>query len=155
MLNFVMLKQDISYYNQLHYFAVFLSSEHGMADASDIGRWISLYPTIVLAYDGNTIVGYCVIVYSPSWKESSPALLDVFYLDKRYRGHGYGKEMAQYAIQKFYEKKYKKDICLFVESENTRAIHIYEKLGFEKTSEHYHGFDLDIDTYQYTLKYKE
>lgn len=58
-----------------------------------------------------------------------------FFIDKRYQGHGYGKEAAK-AVLELMKKdgKYKKVILCYIDG-NEAARKMYESLGFKATGE--------------------
>lgn len=62
--------------------------------------------------------------------------LDIgFGMDPELTGKGHGYEFCSYILKSIEEKYKKTRFRLTVAKFNTRAIHLYEKLGFEKTDE--------------------
>lgn len=75
-----------------------------------------------------SIIGYAMIAKSFSTEFGKPCMwIEDLYLKPNYRGMGIGTQFFS-----FVEKKYPNAILrLEVEEENKRAIHVYEKNGFE------------------------
>lgn len=57
-----------------------------------------------------------------------------------YRGMKVGNQLVQYVVD-FYAEKCFKEVVLDVLAKNPGAIHLYEKLGFEKFTEIFKGFN--------------
>lgn len=78
--------------------------------------------------DGGELLGYAMIAKSFSTEFGKPCIwIEDLYLREQYRGLGIGS-----AFFAFIEKKYPKHVYrLEVEEENERAIHTYNKNGFE------------------------
>lgn len=78
-------------------------------------------------YLGDVPIGRCWLT-----TDGEPATtLYCVNIDKAYRGRGYGQELIQHAIA--VAKTYSARLNLFVDPKNAKAIHIYEKFGFEAT----------------------
>jgi len=85
--------------------------------------------TIVVArLEGEIVGGMCIFAGGSSPKSTSFCNLGV-HIVKRARGQGIGKRLLKYGIDWARTKGYHK-VCLSVFSTNTRAIKLYEKLGF-------------------------
>ena len=82
---------------------------------------------IYVAYAENFMVGYSQIY------DITENHVEVgFVIHPNYQGKGYGKEIVLKTIEKAKEQFTEKKIILYVLINNPKAIHIYEKLGFEK-----------------------
>jgi RimJ/RimL family protein N-acetyltransferase len=84
-----------------------------------------------LLCDGFRWVGYIAIVPEP---DSKTMLLSKYYIDRRYRGMGYGKESMDF-IKHLCRRMNYKNIWLTVNKHNAISIKIYEKIGFTKETE--------------------
>lgn len=77
--------------------------------------------------NGEEILGYGMIAKSFSTEFGKPCIwIEDLYIKPAYRGTGVGSGFFDYLEAKFTD-------CIFrleVESENTRAVHVYEKNGF-------------------------
>lgn len=73
-------------------------------------------------------------------KESSFAYISNVCVDENYRGMHIGNYMLSNII-KIYKDKFFKEIVLDVLADNPNAITLYERLGFEKFSELFEGFN--------------
>lgn len=78
----------------------------------------------------NIITGCCGIYPTEGLPEDHTELVK-FYLSQKARGKGIGKELMEYSIRSAIEFGYKK---LYLESlfQFSKAVHIYEKQGFQK-----------------------
>ena len=78
--------------------------------------------------DGDTIQGYAMLAKSFSTEFGKPCMwIEDIYLKDEYRGLGIGSRFL-----KFIESKYPEAILrLEVEEDNHRALHVYQKCGFE------------------------
>lgn len=78
--------------------------------------------------ENDEIMGYGMIAKSFSTEFGKPCIwVEDLYLKPEYRGQGVGSKFFEYLDQNFTD-------CIFrleVEEENERAIHVYEKNGFE------------------------
>ena len=78
--------------------------------------------------ENEEILGYGMIAKSFSTEFGKPCIwVEDLYLKPAYRGQGIGSKFFEYLEQNFTD-------CIFrleVEEENERAIHVYEKNGFE------------------------
>ena len=79
--------------------------------------------------DGETILGYGMAAKSFSTEFGKPCIwIEDLYVESPYRNLGLGS-----AFLKFIEAKYPGHLLrLEVEKENERAVHVYEKCGFEE-----------------------
>lgn len=113
-----------------------LATNDEEATIEDIGSWINSHAAIYLAVK-DTVIGYCVIVDDDRWENDCPALLDVIYLDEKFRGKGYGKKLITFAITDYYRNNHK-NLVLFVENSNEIAYNLYKSVGFTKLGSFYH-----------------
>lgn len=86
-----------------------------------------------------TIENY-VLALVKEVKESSFAYISNVCVDENYRGRHIGNYMLS-SIINVYKKKFFKEIVLDVLADNPSAISLYERLGFEKFSELFEGFN--------------
>ena len=93
------------------------------------------YPkaTASCIYDDAQMIGFAL--YGPS--EDDP---DVFWIDRLmiaepHRGRGYGRAALRLILQEAEARGYSK-VALSTDSENARAIRLYESVGFVATGEH-------------------
>ena len=94
--------------------------------------------TFLLAFDGNTPVGYVRMREGekfPEFQEKDSIEIVRIYSINSYLGTGVGQQLMRQCI--FVAKELKKDIIwLGVWEKNPRAIAFYTKWGFEKFNEH-------------------
>jgi diamine N-acetyltransferase len=85
-------------------------------------------------YKDNTIVGYVMVIYD--YDEETYNIWHMM-IDETHQGKGYGSEAVKLCIDYIKSKPFGKsnDIILTCNTNNTHAIHIYEKLGFKDTGE--------------------
>lgn len=97
---------------------------------------------IVVELDGR-IIGTMQLTFIPSlsFQGSMRMQIEAVRIDRRYRGHGLGQKMVQWAIKRAREAN-----CRFVQltTNKTRkaAHHFYERLGFVASHE---GMKLDLE----------
>lgn len=96
----------------------------------------------IICIDNNTIVGF--LYYSDIYDRIEINQITVF---PKYRNNGYGSMFMNYLIS------FDKPISLEVKSDNTIAIHLYEKYGFKKVSVRKGYYD-GIDGYLMILEKK-
>ncbi|MDD3191168.1 MAG: GNAT family N-acetyltransferase [Bacilli bacterium] len=77
----------------------------------------------LLFYDSNTLVGFTCL---------DKNYIRDFAIDPAYQNKGYGQEMLTHVLQ--YMSHYTPEAFLRVSENNTKAIHLYEKMGFTKIS---------------------
>ncbi len=78
---------------------------------------------------GVNILGYSMIAKSFSTEFGKPCLwFEDLYVKPEYRGNGIIPEFVEYIKQKYPDNIYR----LEVEKENTHAVHVYKKSGFEE-----------------------
>ncbi len=97
--------------------------------AADIENCIGGSPYLEgYVFEENEIVGYAMIAKSFSTEFGKPCMwIEDIYIREAYRGQGIGQEFL-----KFVSEKYKDAVIrLEVEEENTHAVHVYRKNGFE------------------------
>lgn len=83
------------------------------------------------AEDGKTQFGY--IAYST---KDQIAYLEAIYLEKKYRGHGLGKQILQ-SFETLLLEKGVKLVKLYVFDHNKRAFELYNKVGYEIETTYY------------------
>ena len=66
---------------------------------------------------------------------------DEFFLDLKYQGHGYGKELVQMILKKIQEIYHPEFVVLSVKNNNERAKTLYRHYGFKDTKYIYHKED--------------
>jgi ribosomal-protein-alanine N-acetyltransferase len=79
------------------------------------------------------IAGYCAYYLKPEFSFKGLKIKSVIYsiaTDKKFRGKGYGRKLLEESIK---EMKLNgiRSILLYVNVENTTALELYEKMGFE------------------------
>ena len=84
-------------------------------------RWI------YIAYEMDEMVGYSQ-VYGVTDSEMEVG----FVIHPDYQNRGFGKELVKVTIKKAQETFPKRKTVLYVKKSNPKAIHVYEKLGFEE-----------------------
>lgn len=97
-----------------------------------------------LIMDDDTIIGF---VFYGLWEEKNAPLLCRYTIDIDYQGKGYGQAALPVVIEEIKKQYDCPGIYLTLESENRRAVHIYEKFGFCPTGEK----DEDEDIYYLAL----
>jgi ribosomal protein S18 acetylase RimI-like enzyme len=89
-----------------------------------------------IAYEDNVPVAYCQIVYkSESVNFNSGAKINAISVLPSKRGNGLGGAILHEAILDLKKNNTIKNIYLDVVKDNTTAVNLYKKLGFEKTGE--------------------
>lgn len=100
--------------------------------------------------DGEQWLGYIALLPEPA---TNSMHLSKYYVDKKYRGKGYGKESMEFIKTMCREMNFK-DLWLTVCKYNSDSIAIYEKLGFTNagpiSSDIGSGFVMD--DYKMTIK---
>ena len=81
--------------------------------------------TVLLAKEGDLVLGYCKIVVSDNENR-----INSLYILPKYQKRGIGKKLCEEAMKLLDPSK---DIYVNVATYNTNAIAFYEKLGFVKT----------------------
>ena len=100
----------------------------------------------VVAVDGETVVGYCGI-----WNVCGEAeIIDVGVLSE-YRKRGIGKGLLE-AVFQYMREKGIGVLSLEAREDNTPALRLYEKLGFEKVGRRKKYYDNKVDAILYTKK---
>ena len=108
-----------------------VSSELSL-ELDKIDRYAKSYNQIYLvSFIGEQLVGVSDISssYKPRLRHLGELGISVI---KEHWGKGIGKTILQYMIDWSYQSGVIRKLNLFVQLENTRAIQIYEQLGFEK-----------------------
>ena len=99
--------------------------------AADIDNCVGDSPYLegYIFEDGGNILGYGMIAKSFSTEFGKPCIwIEDLYVQEAYRNMGLGSAFLQ-----FVESKYPGHLLrLEVEKENERAVHVYEKCGFEE-----------------------
>ncbi len=81
----------------------------------------------------NQIIGECVL-NDFDWQQQSANIRIAIFV-KKYRGLGYGSWMMKQVCQYAFNNLSLQMLTLGVFTMNRRAIHIYEKIGFQKTKQ--------------------
>lgn len=88
-----------------------------------------IYLRILIIEYNQTICGYCVISKKFSTEAGGFCMwIEDIYVKPEFRSKGLGKEVFEYIDANF---KYAKRLRLEVEKNNSRAIQLYKKMGFE------------------------
>ena len=82
-----------------------------------------------------------VIGYFSIKPEKEDLLLSKLYIDRKYRGHGFGKYAVDFA-NNFGKEKNLKNIYCYCADYNTKSLEIYHKLGFQKKGEYIYKEEL-------------
>ncbi|MGX4601150.1 GNAT family N-acetyltransferase [Faecalimicrobium sp. JNUCC 81] len=86
-------------------------------------------------YIDGVLVGFAMYGFFPREGEDGRVWLDRFLIDKKYQGEGLGSIMLDNLI-KYLSNKYKcNKIFLSLYENNTGALHLYKKFGFEFNGE--------------------
>ena len=97
-----------------------------------------------IIYDGETAVGF---VFYGLWKENRP-LLCRYTIDVDQQGKGYGQKALPLVVEQISRQYGSRKVWVTLERKNQRAVHLYEKFGFQDTGETDEGesvflYDLD------------
>lgn len=87
---------------------------------------------MIMAYDGNKMVGMGVIFWDDKIKVRHIAHMAAIYVSKNYQGKGLGYKLTKLLIDEAKEVKQLKKLKLEVESTNKPAYELYKKLGFKE-----------------------
>ncbi len=113
-----------------------LQGVNGLFDKTDYGFYL-------LAEINNEIAGQLMITYEWSdWRNGVFWWIQSVYVKPEFRAHGVFKSLYNYTVE---QAKAAGNICglrLYVEKENARAHHVYEKLGMKST--HYDMYEVDF-----------
>jgi ribosomal-protein-alanine N-acetyltransferase len=93
---------------------------------------------LAAAEDGK-IVGYCGVVMAADEGDITNVSVD-----KQHQNRGVGKQLLETLIQKTQEAGIKK-LFLEVRESNTRAIHLYEKMGFVQNGMRRHYYEDPVE----------
>lgn len=97
--------------------------------SNDIDNCVNDNPYLegYIVEDGEEVQGYAMVAKSFSTEFGKPCIwIEDLYVKEPYRGRGIGSQVLQYISEKYVG-------CIFrleVETENQRAIRVYEKCGF-------------------------
>ncbi len=92
--------------------------------------------TILMAEGEAGLLGYAIIIHY--WSNEFGgwlAFLDELFIDQAYREQGLGTRFIQYIMHEYREQII--GVGLEVEPNNTRALQLYERLGFESDGYHH------------------
>ena len=115
---------------------IFYSSEAVFSNGSeeifntDIDNCINASPYVegYVFDDGKDIKGYAMVAKSYSTEFGRPCIwIEDIYVKEEYRGFGIGSLFLDYIVEKYPNYLFR----LEVESENERAVRVYEKCGFD------------------------
>ncbi len=97
--------------------------------AADIDRCVANDPYLEgYVFEGEEIIGYAMIAKSFSTEFGKPCMwIEDIYIREAYRGQGIGQKFLEFVSEKYKDAV----IRLEVEEENTHAVHVYRKNGFE------------------------
>ena len=102
------------------------SEEIFLADVENCTNGSPYLEGFVIEREGN-ILGYTMVAKSFSTEFGKPCIwIEDIYVKDGYRGKGLGKRLMEFILERFTD-------CIFrleAESENEKAIALYEKLGF-------------------------
>lgn len=105
-----------------------------VSECLDEAKELSLWRPVGI-YDNNDIIGFAMYGLWINEGSSGRVWLDRFMIGENFQGNGYGKESLKYIISKI-TKEYKcSEIYLSIYENNTVAIAIYKKFGFEFNGE--------------------
>ncbi len=80
---------------------------------------------------GSAVAGYCLLSFSYSTEAGGPVVqVEEVYIEDAFRGLGFGTDLFDWLRDEYREKAAR--LRLEVAPGNTRAIALYERLGFEK-----------------------
>lgn len=80
--------------------------------------------------DGDHLIGF-VVLFNLKWRNQT-AQLAIGIGDREYRGQGYGQEALHLILQYAFVELGLRRVSLTVLDYNTRAIHAYERVGFQR-----------------------
>jgi len=107
----------------------------------------NVYSIAKSQFHPNTLKAYCIyaddnmvgfVMYGP--REDDPSLLwiDEMMISEAHRRHGYGRAALQAIFDDAEQQGYTR-VGLSTKRENTKAIHLYESVGFISTGKRYDG----------------
>lgn len=100
----------------------------------DEAKELSLWRPVGI-YDNNDIIGFAMYGLWINEGSSGRVWLDRFMIGEKFQGNGYGKMSLKSIINKI-AKEYKcSEVYLSIYENNTVAIDLYKKFGFEFTGE--------------------
>ncbi len=96
---------------------------------ADIDRCVANDPYLEgYVFEGEEIIGYAMIAKSFSTEFGKPCMwIEDIYIREAYRGQGIGQMFLRFISEKYKDAV----IRLEVEEENTYAVHVYKKGGFD------------------------
>ena len=105
-----------------------------VSECLDEAKELSLWRPVGI-YDNNEIIGFAMYGLWKNEGSSGRVWLDRFMIGENFQGNGYGKVSLQSIINKI-AKEYKcSEIYLSIYENNTVAIDLYKKFGFEFNGE--------------------
>lgn len=130
-----MIFDDLEFFNKLRNSCVGFLHDKTKHSLDQAKQWfLKNKPVYFILLVDNEKVGY---FRTSNWTSNSCYIgLDI---DECYRGKGYAVPAYREFVALLKQHYNISNIYLEVLSSNTRAIHIYNKLGFEKTSELYYS----------------
>ena len=84
-------------------------------------------------YNGDTLVGF--IMYGIEPRDNNEYWIDRLMIDEKFQNKGYGKKALEIIIEKIKQDKTHNKIKISTNPENSNAIKMYKKLGFNETGE--------------------
>ena len=116
--------------SQIHFIE---SVKECMEEADQLDLW---HPVAI--YDGDTMVGFSMYGFYVEEDGSGRLWFDRLLIDKRFQGHGYGRQAISVCLHRMRREYPLQDIYLSVYDPNKNAIALYESCGF-----HFNG---ELDT---------
>jgi len=84
-------------------------------------------------YNDDTLVGF--IMYGIEPRDNNEYWIDRLMIDEKFQNKGYGKKALEIIIEKIKQDKTHNKIKISTNPENSNAIKMYKKLGFNETGE--------------------
>lgn len=95
-----------------------------LQEADDLDLWRP-----VGIYDGDILIGFAMYGYF-SEQPKGQLWLDRLLIDKRYQGHGYGKQALILLLKKLKSEYEEETVYLSVYEKNSKAVQLYLQIGF-------------------------
>lgn len=106
------------------------SVEECLEDATEC----HFYRPVGLYRDG-VLVGFCMYGFFPSEGQNGRVWLDRYLIDEQFQGQGLGSIMLQALIAHLIKLYHCNEIFLSLYDDNQRALHLYQKHGFQFNGE--------------------
>ncbi|WP_183559309.1 GNAT family N-acetyltransferase [Mucilaginibacter sp. SP1R1] len=108
----------------------FIKDSNGKYKINDLGAYVDKIiekGCIISIIEKNILIGF--ICYYANDYETNVAYLSILLISPLMQDMGYGRRLMEFSIADIIRKGFKK-CCLEVADDNTKAIKLYEKLGF-------------------------